>query len=60
MTVNAKTKRLTVADFEARERGMRVLIPELIQLSHPGCPYTRHPRIIAHGGVTNDVPHPMP
>jgi len=54
---------LDITPLEARSTGvkvMRVLIPELIQLSHPGCPYTRHPRIIAHGGVTNDVPHPMP
>lgn len=54
---------LDITPWEAGGLGvkvMRVLIPELVQLSHPGCPYTKHPRIIAHGGVTNRVPHPMP
>ena len=54
---------LDITPLEAEGTGvkvMRVLIPELVQLSHPGCPYTKHPRILAHGGVTNRVPHPMP
>lgn len=54
---------LDITPLEAEGTGvkvMRVLIPELVQLSHPGCPYTKHPRLLAHGGVTNRVPHPMP
>lgn len=39
---------------------MRVFIPELVQLSYPGFPYTRHPRVLQFGGITNDFPHPMP
>lgn len=54
---------LDITPLEAEGTGvkvMRVLIPELVQLSHPGCPYTKHPRLLSHGGVTNRVPHPMP
>jgi thiazole/oxazole-forming peptide maturase SagD family component len=39
---------------------MRVFIPELVQLSYPGFPYSRHPRVLQAGGITNDFPHPMP
>lgn len=39
---------------------MRVFIPELVQLSYPGFPYSRHPRVLQFGGITNDFPHPMP
>lgn len=39
---------------------MRVFIPELVQLSYPGFPYSAHPRVIEAGGITNDFPHPMP
>ena len=39
---------------------MRVFIPELVQLSYPGFPYSRHPRALEFGGITNDFPHPMP
>jgi hypothetical protein len=39
---------------------MRVFIPELVQLSFPGVPYSNHPRILEHGGIVNEFPHPMP
>ena len=39
---------------------MRVFIPELVQLSYPGFPYTEHPRVLQFGGITNEFPHPMP
>ena len=39
---------------------MRVFIPELVQLSYPGFPYSRHPRVLQSGGITNAFPHPMP
>lgn len=39
---------------------MRVFIPELVQLSYPGFPYSQHPRVLANGGITNAFPHPMP
>ena len=39
---------------------MRVFIPELVQLSYPGFPYSQHPRVLKFGGITNDFPHPMP
>ena len=39
---------------------MRVFIPELVQLSYPGFPYSRHPRVLEFGGITNAFPHPMP
>lgn len=39
---------------------MRVFIPELVQLSYPGFPYSKHPRVLQFGGITNDFPHPMP
>lgn len=39
---------------------MRVFIPELVQLSLPSFPYSKHPRILQYGGVTNNMPHPLP
>ncbi len=39
---------------------MRVFIPELVQLSYPGFPYTQHPRVLENGGISVDFPHPMP
>ncbi len=39
---------------------MRVFIPELVQMSFPGMPYSKHPRVLAHGGINNDLPHPLP
>ena len=39
---------------------MRVFIPELVQLSYPGFPYSQHPRVLKFGGITNAFPHPMP
>ncbi len=39
---------------------MRVFIPELVQLSYPGFPYSTHPRVTEFGGITNAFPHPMP
>ena len=39
---------------------MRVFIPELVQLSYPGFPYSKHPRVLESGGITNAFPHPMP
>jgi len=41
-------------------RVIRTLIPELVQMSLPGYPYSNHPRIRNFGGVTNDLPHPVP
>ena len=54
---------LDVTAPEARAKGwhvMRVLVPELVTMCVPGVPYTRHPRIEAHGGVRNEYPHPLP
>lgn len=54
---------LDITPVEVINKGvkvMRVFIPELVQLSYPGFPYSNHPRIIKHGGITNDFPHPMP
>lgn len=40
---------------------MRVYIPELLQMSFPGYPYSMHPRIISNGGIKqNELPHPLP
>jgi thiazole/oxazole-forming peptide maturase SagD family component len=39
---------------------MRVFIPELVTMCVPGVPYNRHPRVVAHGGVRNRYPHPLP
>ncbi|GGM78486.1 YcaO-like family protein [Dactylosporangium sucinum] len=39
---------------------VRVLIPELLSMCLPGMPPKAHPRMVAHGGVTNDYPHPVP
>lgn len=54
---------LDITPVEVMDKGikvMRVFIPELVQLSYPGLPYSAHPRVIEHGGITNDFPHPMP
>lgn len=39
---------------------VRTFIPELVQMSLPGHPYSNHPRIKKFGGITNDLPHPVP
>ena len=40
---------------------MRVYVPELVQMSMPACPYSKHPRIIDNGGISNyEFPHPLP
>lgn len=40
---------------------MRVYIPELVQMSMPAFPYSKHPRIIENGGISNsEFPHPLP
>ncbi|MGI5183609.1 YcaO-like family protein [Dactylosporangium sp. CA-152071] len=39
---------------------VRVLIPELLSMCLPGMPPKAHPRMVAHGGVTNVHPHPLP
>ena len=40
---------------------MRVYIPELVQMSMPAFPYSKHPRIIKNGGISNsEFPHPLP
>lgn len=40
---------------------MRVYVPELVQMSMPAFPYSKHPRIIENGGIYNsEFPHPLP
>ncbi|WP_157151302.1 YcaO-like family protein [Brachyspira sp. SAP_772] len=40
---------------------MRVYVPELLQMSMPAFPYSKHPRIIKNGGISNnEFPHPLP
>lgn len=40
---------------------MRVYVPELVQMSMPAFPYSKHPRIIKNGGISNnEFPHPLP
>ncbi len=39
---------------------MRVLIPELLSMCLPGLPAKAHPRMKQYGGVTNELPHPLP
>ena len=40
---------------------MRVYVPELVQMSMPAFPYSKHPRIIDNGGISNnEFPHPLP
>jgi thiazole/oxazole-forming peptide maturase SagD family component len=41
-------------------RVMRVFLPELVTMCVPGVPYSRHPRIVACGGIHNEYPHPLP
>jgi thiazole/oxazole-forming peptide maturase SagD family component len=54
---------LDITPPETIDRGwkvLRVFIPELLTMCVPGVPYSRHPRLIAHGGVRNRYPHPLP
>ena len=40
---------------------MRVYVPGLVQMSMPAFPYSKHPRIIDNGGISNnEFPHPLP
>lgn len=39
---------------------VRVLIPELLSMCLPGLPPKAHPRMVSYGGVTNELPHPLP
>lgn len=40
---------------------MRVYVPELVQMSMPAFPYSKHHRIIKNGGISNnEFPHPLP
>jgi thiazole/oxazole-forming peptide maturase SagD family component len=39
---------------------VRVLIPELLSMCLPGLPPKAHPRMVRHGGVINEFPHPLP
>ncbi|MDQ4132459.1 MAG: YcaO-like family protein [Actinomycetota bacterium] len=39
---------------------MRVWSPDLLALALPSAPPRRHPRFTAHGGPTNERPHPYP
>jgi thiazole/oxazole-forming peptide maturase SagD family component len=39
---------------------VRVLIPELLSMCLPGLPSGAHPRMVAHGGVVHEHPHPLP
>lgn len=41
-------------------RVVRVIVPELITMCLPGIPYSCHPRFSAFGGISNDLPHPLP
>lgn len=54
---------LDITPVEAAHEGvkvMRVFFPELVQLSFPGYPYKNHRRLLQYGGVTNELPHPLP
>ena len=54
---------LDVTPPETRDHGWyvtRVFFPELVTMCVPGVPYSRHPRIAAHGGIRNSYPHPLP
>jgi thiazole/oxazole-forming peptide maturase SagD family component len=54
---------LDVTPIEVRRFGwrvVRVFIPELLTMCIPGVPPTLHPRLLQHGGVRNDLPHPLP
>jgi len=41
-------------------RVVRILVPELLSMCLPGFPARVHPRMLAHGGVSNAAPHPLP
>lgn len=54
---------LDVTPPEIADQGwkvIRTLFPELVQMSLPAYPYSNHPRLAAHGGVRNELPHPSP
>jgi len=54
---------LDVTPPETCSRGwkvMRVFFPELVSMCVPGVPCSQHPRIKAHGGISNPYPHPLP
>ncbi len=54
---------MDMTPVEVVDRGlnvMRVFIPELVQMSFPGVPYSKHPRMLEYGGIKNDLPHPLP
>lgn len=54
---------LDVTPPETREHGWyvtRAFFPELVTMCVPGVPYSQHPRIMAHGGIRNPYPHPLP
>lgn len=54
---------LDITPPEVADRGwrvMRVFLPELVTMCVPGVPYGRHPRLLAHGGIRNEFPHPLP
>jgi len=54
---------LDITPPETLSRGwkvMRVFFPELVSMCVPGVPYSEHPRIKAHGGISNQYPHPLP
>lgn len=55
---------LDMTPIEVNNKGLKVLrvfIPELVQMSFPGYPYTKHPRLLENGGIIqNEFPHPLP
>lgn len=54
---------MDITSPELREKGwytLRVLIPEILEMCIPEFPFKNHPRMIKHGGVINEYPHPMP
>jgi thiazole/oxazole-forming peptide maturase SagD family component len=52
---------ITPPDVEGKGwKVVRTFFPELVQMSLPGHPYSDHPRIKKHGGIHNELPHPVP
>ncbi len=55
---------MDITPVEVDKKGlkvMRVFSPDLVQMSFPGMPYSKHPRMIKYGGVQqNEFPHPLP
>lgn len=54
---------LDITPIEVKGEGwhvIRTFFPELVQMSLPSYPYSNHPRMKKHGGVTNELPHPIP